>query len=146
MALKVFLARGLFFPGKAGFLAVPRNSHAERFPASFPEVEVVDSFPTVTLVPLVWGPECSFPWAPLCLSFRCRSSERAPAGSFSICFVRPMLKIDCIGAVLLHPSVIGADCGLPLARGAVGAVGALGADFDRPLLGLIVGVVAVLPL
>ena len=146
VALKVVLALGLFFPGKAGFLAAPRSSHAERFPASFPVVVVVDSFPTVEMFPPVWGPKCSFPWAPLCLSFRCRSSGRTPAGSVSIVFVCPMLKIVCTGALKLPPSAIGADFGLPFARGAVGAAVVLGADLGLPLSGFIVGVAVVLPL
>ena len=146
MALKTFLTLWLLFSAMAGFLAAPLSSHAERFPSSFPIFVVADSFPTVKLFPLDWGPEFSFPLAPWCLSFRCRSSERTPAGSVSRVFFHPRLKIVCMGAAAQPPGFFGAEFGLPLAFGARVLSLALGATNGLPLAGFGVSVVAELPL
>ena len=42
-----------------------------------------------------------------------------------------------MGAAVLPPSVVGADCGLPFARGTIGVVGALGANLGRHCQGLV---------
>ena len=114
--------------------------------SSTPIFVVADSFPTVKLFPLDWGPEFSFPLAPWCLSFRCRSSERTPAGSVSRVFFHPRLKIVCMGAAAQPPGFFGAEFGLPLAFGARVLSLALGATNGLPLAGFGVSVVAELPL
>ena len=126
----------------AGFLAAPLSSQAERFPSSFPVFVVFDSFPTVRLFPLDWGPEFSFPLAPWCLSFRCKSSDRTPVGSVSRVFVRPRLKRVCTEVAVQPPVISGTGFGRPLAFGARVSSLVVGAGNGSPLAGCGVNVLA----